>query len=161
MQHMGTALFFLMCEFATNCSLLQDLFHYKAICLLIDTLQEKLVYLFSPSEVSQLCWQGRIEQIKVAISGQLIVRNLVCQLLCAESLLLSPSHICSSCLYLAESRFPAVFCDSSGMGECGSCSLSPSLRSDTAMRSNTCEGQTFVLSIKSRLEGILTVDCLY
>lgn len=43
----------------------------------------------------------------------------------------------------------------------GSCSMSPTLRSDTAMFSNVCEDQTFVLSIKSRLEGILAADCLY
>lgn len=50
MEHMGTALFFLTThEFATNCSLLQDLFQYKAMSLLNDTLQEQFMYPFSPS----------------------------------------------------------------------------------------------------------------
>lgn len=70
-----------------------------------------------PAEVLQLCWHGRIEQIKAAVFGQLIiVGNLVCQLLCAKSLLLSPSHVCSPFLCL-EVRFSAVLCNSSERGE--------------------------------------------
>lgn len=162
MQHMGTALFFLTThEFATNCSLLQDLFQYKAMSLLSDTLQEQFMYLFSPSWsiAAMLAWKDWANQSCCFWAAdncrKLSMSTPVCQELAAFPLprvlpLPVPWGQILSCALQQQWE-----------GGMGSCSMSPTLRSDTAMFSNVCEGQTFVLSIKSRLEGILAADCLY